>query len=52
MMRLHCGIYKSSYNISNISYLNSPPPFRRAQQVLGGRDWKQWKEEGCGEEVE
>jgi hypothetical protein len=20
------GIYKSSYNISNISYLNSPPP--------------------------
>jgi hypothetical protein len=25
---VHCGIYKSSYNISNISYLNSPsPPF-------------------------
>jgi hypothetical protein len=22
----HCGIYKSSYNISDISYLNSPPP--------------------------
>jgi hypothetical protein len=22
----HCGIYKSSYNISNISYLNSPLP--------------------------
>jgi hypothetical protein len=21
---VHCGIYKSSYNISNISYLNSP----------------------------
>jgi hypothetical protein len=25
-MREHCGIYKSSYNISNIKYLNSPPP--------------------------
>jgi hypothetical protein len=23
---VHCGSYKSSYNISNISYLNSPPP--------------------------
>jgi hypothetical protein len=23
---VHCGIYKSSYNISNISHLNSPPP--------------------------
>jgi hypothetical protein len=23
---VHCGIYKSSYNVSNISYLNSPPP--------------------------
>jgi hypothetical protein len=23
---VHCGIYKYSYNISNISYLNSPPP--------------------------
>jgi hypothetical protein len=23
---LHCRIYKSSYNISNISCLNSPPP--------------------------
>jgi hypothetical protein len=23
---IHCGIYKSSYNMSNISYLNSPPP--------------------------
>jgi hypothetical protein len=23
---LHHGIYKGSYNISNISYLNSPPP--------------------------
>jgi hypothetical protein len=22
---VHCGIYKGSYNISNISYLNSPP---------------------------
>jgi hypothetical protein len=22
----YCGIYKSSYNLSNISYLNSPPP--------------------------
>jgi hypothetical protein len=21
-----CGIHKSSYNISNVSYLNSPPP--------------------------
>jgi hypothetical protein len=27
-VRVHCGIYKSSYNISNISYLNSlPSPF-------------------------
>jgi hypothetical protein len=25
-MGVHCGLYKSSYNISNISYLNSPPP--------------------------
>jgi hypothetical protein len=23
---VHCGIYKSSYNTSNVSYLNSPPP--------------------------
>jgi hypothetical protein len=23
---VHCGIYKSSYSISNISYLNSSPP--------------------------
>jgi hypothetical protein len=23
---VHCGIHKSSYSISNISYLNSPPP--------------------------
>jgi hypothetical protein len=23
---VHCGIYKSSYNISNISKWNSPPP--------------------------
>jgi hypothetical protein len=23
---VRCGIYKSSYNISNISYLTSPPP--------------------------
>jgi hypothetical protein len=23
---LHCSIYKSSYNVSNISYLNLPPP--------------------------
>jgi hypothetical protein len=23
---VHCGIHKSCYNISNISYLNSPPP--------------------------
>jgi hypothetical protein len=22
-----CGIYKSSYNISNVSYLNSPTPW-------------------------
>jgi hypothetical protein len=25
-MGVHCGTYKSSYDISNISYLNSPPP--------------------------
>jgi hypothetical protein len=25
-MGVYCGIYKSSYIISNISYLNSPPP--------------------------
>jgi hypothetical protein len=25
-MSVHCGIYKSSYYISNIIYLNSPPP--------------------------
>jgi hypothetical protein len=25
-VEVHCGIHKSSYNISNISYLNSPPP--------------------------
>jgi hypothetical protein len=24
---VHCGIYKGSYNVSNISYLNSPPPW-------------------------
>jgi hypothetical protein len=23
---VHCGIYKNIYNISNISYFNSPPP--------------------------
>jgi hypothetical protein len=23
---IHCGIYKNFYNVSNISYLNSPPP--------------------------
>jgi hypothetical protein len=23
---VHCRIYESSYNVSNISYLNSPPP--------------------------
>jgi hypothetical protein len=23
---VHCGIYESSYSLSNISYLNSPPP--------------------------
>jgi hypothetical protein len=23
---VHCGIYKTSYNVSNISHLNSPPP--------------------------
>jgi hypothetical protein len=23
---VHCGIYKSSYNVSNASYLNSHPP--------------------------
>jgi hypothetical protein len=23
---VHCGIYKSSYNVSNLSYFNSPPP--------------------------
>jgi hypothetical protein len=26
LVGVHCGIYKSSYNISNTSYLNSPPP--------------------------
>jgi hypothetical protein len=25
-MGIHCGIYKISYNISNISYFSSPPP--------------------------
>jgi hypothetical protein len=25
-LRVHCDIHKSSYNISNISHLNSPPP--------------------------
>jgi hypothetical protein len=25
-VRVHCGIYKSPFNISNVSYLNSPPP--------------------------
>jgi hypothetical protein len=25
-VRVHCGIYKILNNISNISYLNSPPP--------------------------
>jgi hypothetical protein len=23
---IHCSIYKGSYNVSNTSYLNSPPP--------------------------
>jgi hypothetical protein len=23
---VHCGIYKGSYNVSTVSYLNSPPP--------------------------
>jgi hypothetical protein len=28
LIGVHCGIYKCSYNISNMSYLNSPcPPF-------------------------
>jgi hypothetical protein len=26
VLGLHCGIYRSPSNISNISYLNSPPP--------------------------
>jgi hypothetical protein len=26
VLGVHCGINKSSYNVSNISYLNSPPP--------------------------
>jgi hypothetical protein len=26
VLGLHYDIYKSSYNISNVSYLNSPPP--------------------------
>jgi hypothetical protein len=26
MLRVHCGIYNSSYNVSNISYLNLAPP--------------------------
>jgi hypothetical protein len=26
LVGVHCGIYKSSYNLSNISYLNSLPP--------------------------
>jgi hypothetical protein len=26
VLGVHCGIYQSSYNISNISHLNSPPP--------------------------
>jgi hypothetical protein len=26
VLGVHCGIYKSSYNISNISYLNSTSP--------------------------
>jgi hypothetical protein len=26
MLGVPCGIYKSSYSISNISQLNSPPP--------------------------
>jgi hypothetical protein len=26
VLRVHCGIYKSSYNVLNISYLDSPPP--------------------------
>jgi hypothetical protein len=25
VLGVHCGIYKSSYNVSTISYLNSPP---------------------------
>jgi hypothetical protein len=25
-MWVHCSIYKASYNVSNISYLKSPPP--------------------------
>jgi hypothetical protein len=26
VLGVHCGVYKSSYNMSNISYWNSPPP--------------------------
>jgi hypothetical protein len=26
VLGVHCGMYKSSYDISNISCLNSPPP--------------------------
>jgi hypothetical protein len=26
VLEVHCDIYKSSYNISNISYMISPPP--------------------------
>jgi hypothetical protein len=36
---IHCGIYKSSYNISNLSYLNSPcPPFSFIS--LSPHSWK------------
>jgi hypothetical protein len=37
-VEIHCGIYKSSYNISNISFLNSPPPpfsFISPHPILG-----------------
>jgi hypothetical protein len=34
---IHCDIYKSSYNVLNISYLNSPPGHLKAKVASHSR---------------
>jgi hypothetical protein len=39
---LYCGIYKSSYNVSNILYLNSPPPPKKEIFLMGLTTKLEW----------